>query len=132
MALPSSIISNPVPSSTVASGEERVRLVDLSEADAFELVANRPEVLLERIHSGDLTNVELTFAAEALSSARKDGSVAQALDVLLQHGSALVREGAVYGAGAYGLQAFRDRLQALAGNEPSAAVRAAAVDALAD
>lgn len=64
--------------------------------NAYEdLVRNNPDLLVEWVESGELTEgSDLTFAAEQLGRCQKG---LPALFKLLKHEQAIVREGAIYG-----------------------------------
>lgn len=122
------------PSTSASASSLRPRMFWLEPCEAmFEYLAtHEPEVLIEQLTSGALQPSALTFAAEW---AGRSGSAAATavLLALLEHPSAVVREGAVYG-----LQHLLERpgvVPALRGHaaeprERSAAVREAVHEAL--
>ncbi len=100
---------------------------------AFELLALRfPDDLAKLIERGRLERADLTFAAEALGRSNMGGLVRSTLKPLLHHASAVVREGAIYGLQRHVNADVRATLETLAKSDPSAGVRGAAEDALAE
>jgi HEAT repeat protein len=92
--------------------------------------ATTPMKLLELLPS--LGDVDLSFAAEALGTASDSGLAVPALLALLDHRSAPVREGAIYGLEKHLERSgsARATLKRIATTDPSPGVRAAAQDAL--
>ncbi len=100
---------------------------------AFELLALRfPHDLVKLIGRGQLEPADLTFAAEALGRSNMGWLVRSTLKPLLHHASAVVREGAIYGLQRHIDANARATLETLAKSDPSAGVRSAAEDALAE
>jgi hypothetical protein len=100
---------------------------------AFELLALRfPHDLVKLIGHGHLEPADLTFAAEALGRSNMGWLVRPTLKPLLHHASAVVREGAIYGLQRHIDTGIRATLETLAKSDPSAGVRSAAEDALAE
>lgn len=98
---------------------------------AFEYLASRhPVALAKLIESGGLGPADLTFAAEFLGRLASGLVVRRTLLPLLEHSSATVREGAIYGIQRHLDDEVRSRLSVLARTDPSFAVREAASDAL--
>ena len=99
---------------------------------AFEHAAeHHPEWLLRLIRSGELPAADLTFAAEYVGRVTLHAEARAALLPLLEHEDAVVREGAVYGLRGHMDLAVWDALARVAQQDPSAAVRSVARDALA-
>lgn len=96
---------------------------------SFEVMAYRcPADLLAWVADGTLEPGDLAVAAEVL---RKVPGSADVLLTLLQHPSAVVREGAVYGAeGHLDDERIPQRLQEMALNDSSRGVRCAAASAV--
>lgn len=86
--------------------------------------------LLALISSGHLHPIELTFAAEIASRLDDSVGVRAALMPLLNHESAVVREGAILGLASHVDDAVRTKLRGLVASDPSAAVRSMAADVL--
>jgi len=72
----------------------------------------------------------LTFAAEIAGRIPDDGAVRAVLTPLLEHASALVREGAIYGLRGHFDDAATKKLRELAQADPSPAIRQSASDTL--
>lgn len=115
-------------------GESRTRFVqplaELSERYFNYLATNDPFRLASIINSGSLKNSQLTFAAEALGHATDRMVVITTLTALLRHPSAIVREGAIYGLQSHLSSEVHEQLRILADSDPSAGVRAAAIETL--
>lgn len=102
----------------------------IPRAELEELARSQPAKLLELIRGGTLAAATLTYAAEFAGRIRAPG-VVPALLTLLDHPSAVVREGAIYGLGRQDLDAAaRERLYAVALRDPNADIREAAEDVL--
>jgi hypothetical protein len=84
------------------------------------------DVLVAWIHSGELDEVDLSFACEALG---EKGDGAREMLALLDRREPLVREGAVIGLEKL-VHAILDRLAVVRDNDTSKGVKAAAGDAL--
>lgn len=98
---------------------------------AFEFIALRDPVgLLKMIADRLLKPADLTFAAEIAGRIPSSFGIAAVLRMLLNHPAAVVREGAIYGLARHLDAALRAELAAIAANDPSAAVRTAAADAI--
>jgi len=122
------------PSTSASSSSIRPRMFWLEPCEAmFEYLAtHEPEALIEQLTSGALEPSALTFAAEWAGRTGSPAATA-VLVALLEHPSALVREGAVYGlqhllAGPGVVAALR--AHATEARERSAAVREAVREAL--
>lgn len=131
------ITRRPTPSpATSASPAGSRALKDLEPClDTFERLArDSPLTLLERMQRGDLTNPQLSFAAEAAGLISDTRLVVAVLAKLARsHPSAPVREGAIYGLEKHLISSdeARSTLREAAEADVSPAVRAAARDALA-
>ena len=100
---------------------------------AFEYLAARaPNALLCLIIEGQMDAADLTFAAEIAGRLRNSLEVVRALRPLLNHPAAVVREGAIYGLANHLDPTLRSNLETLAEQDPSAAVRRAATDAVSE
>jgi hypothetical protein len=100
-----------------------------SEALFTRLAAEDPERLLAALRG--LAPHDLTFAAEALGAMADTSRAQAALLQLLRHESALVREGAVYGAAKLLPSASLEVvLEEISKRDPSNGVRTAAADVL--
>ena len=86
------------PSTSASTGSIRPRMFWQEPCEAmFEYLAtHEPDVLIEQLTSGALEPSALTFAAEWAGRSGGPGAT-EVLLALLEHPSALVREGAVYG-----------------------------------
>jgi HEAT repeat protein len=99
----------------------------------FEVLAARfPFDLVKLIEKDGLAPTDLTFAAEALGRSNVSWQVRHTLKPLLDHESAVVREGAIYGLQRHLDDDLRERLAKIAKDDPRAGVRTAAEDALAE
>ncbi len=99
--------------------------------EAFEYLAvHAPESLLALVTSGRLAVADLTFAAEVAGRVADGDRVRGALVPLLEHASAVVREGALYGLAHHLDGSTRERIQAIARRDSSVGVRTAAADLL--
>jgi hypothetical protein len=100
---------------------------------AFELLAeNYPPELLKLIGSDRLRGTDFTFAAEIAGRLSDSTAVRRTLLPLLLHDDAVVREGAIYGLAPHADEAVRSALARLSASDPSAAIRQAATETLAD
>jgi HEAT repeat protein len=98
---------------------------------AFEFLAqNYPHELLKLIASDRLRPTDLTFAAEIAGQLLDSSEARGILRPLLDHGDAVVREGAIYGLARHVDQAVRTELSRLVTSDLSPAVRQAAADTL--
>lgn len=98
---------------------------------AFEYMAFKyPASLLSLLSSGRLEPADLTFVAEIVGRLDDHDRVRAVLVPLLSHTAAVVREGTIYGLTRHIDASVRQALEHLADNDPSAAVRTAALDAL--
>lgn len=98
---------------------------------AFELLAKRfPVDLAKLIQSDRLVDSDLTFAAEALGQSDLGWLVRDTLRPLLNHASAVVREGAIYGLQKHIDVEVRGELEKISKGDDSPAVQTAAQDAL--
>lgn len=98
--------------------------------EAFSFLADsHPFELLHLVASGRLEVADLTFAAEIVGRIR-DSRVVSVLFPLLKHVSPVVREGALYGLSAHVDDRVLGAIRAMAAEDPSAGVRAAAEDVL--
>jgi hypothetical protein len=98
---------------------------------AFEyIVEHQPSELAQLIRLGALAPGDLSFAAEILGRASDSRLVRKAIEPLLQHPEAVVREGAIYGITRHLDASMRAELERMSRSDPSAAVRTAAKDAL--
>ena len=92
------------------------------------LALSHPDELLVLIEKGGMPPSDLTYAAEVAGCVPGSERV---LFPLLAHGSAVVREGAVYGLAGQLTPRVRGKLAQLASRDHSPGVRAAAADVLA-
>lgn len=118
---------------SVVLTEDCPKIPNYCEAYFRELVERNPDELISLIESGELEETDLTFAAEILGSAPDSDRVVPVLVGLLDHPSALVREGAVYGLGeheSHMTREVREKLGQLARNDPNAEIREIAGEAL--
>ena len=100
---------------------------------AFELLAeNYPPELLRLIASNRLRATDLTFAAEIAGRLSDSAAVRRTLLPLLSHDDAVVREGAIYGLAPHAEETVRSALARLSASDPSAAIRLAATETLAN
>jgi len=102
------------------------------EAMFIELASVAPSELSELVSEGRLPASRLTYAAEALGRAQDAALVMRSLLPLLRHPAPIVREGAIIGLGRHLTPVVRARLAEVAQQDPSAAVRRAALDELGD
>ncbi len=121
---------------TALSSEARVavdaRWPDVSEAMFDYLALHFPMELLSLVSSEVLAPPTLTFAAEIAGKVSDSQAVRAALVPLLDHESALVREGAIYGLRDHIDATVAKKVRALAKHDPSPGVRQAASDTLDD
>jgi len=97
----------------------------------FEDLAKLAPRELADLVSGDvLKPTDLTFAAEILGSVNDRALVVRTLLPLLDHASALVREGAVYGLSGHMTPEVTTRLRQVVALDPSHGVSTAAREAL--
>ena len=94
------------------------------------LACQSPDGLAILIKRAELDSADLTFAAEALGHTENGALVRDTLLPLLEHGSPVVREGAIYGLQQHLNDAVRQRLREISVRDPSPGVRTAAEDAL--
>lgn len=124
------------PHLTALSPEARVivdaRWSDVCEAMFEFLVEHYPCEILKLVSSTVLSPAALTFAAEAAGRTSNSQAVRTTLMPLLDHESPLVREGAIYGLRDHADDIVVKKLNGLAQSDPSAAIRQAASDTLAD
>ncbi len=100
---------------------------------AFEFLAeNYPPELLRLIASNRLRATDLTFAAEIAGRLSDSAAVRRTLLPLLSHDDAVVREGAIYGLAPHAEETVRSALARLSASDPSAAIRLAATETLAN
>jgi len=97
-----------------------------------ELAQVRPDELASLITQGLLGSAHLSLAAESIGLWNDATQVRSTLTPLLEHGSAVVREGAIYGLRPHLNPAIRERLHTIAQNDASIGVRDAALEAAAD
>jgi hypothetical protein len=86
--------------------------------------------LFNLVSAGTLSPPALTFAAEIVGRTSDGQAVRAILLPLLEHESALVREGAIYGLRDHADDAVVRRIELLASSDPSPAIRQAARDTL--
>jgi HEAT repeat protein len=99
--------------------------------EMFEALAERfPKDLLNLLSSDTLAPSALTFAAEIAGRIPDGAAVRLALTPLLEHESAIVREGAIYGLRGHLDEESATKLKALADTDTSPAVRQVAADTL--
>lgn len=88
------------------------------------LAYHDPKSLVRLISSNTLEPFLLTFAAEHAGKMQDTRLLFQTLEVLLNHPSAIVREGAIIGlASCYHESKVRNLLSLLASHDPSPAIR---------
>jgi HEAT repeat protein len=103
------------------------------EAAFAHLAKNNPQRLLSLLDDQDLTISLRTFAAEAAGGIELSAAAVPSLLPLLEHPSAVVREGAVYGlANHLDYAGVREQLGLVASGDVSPGVRRAALDTLDD
>lgn len=125
--------------------EEYKKAVELAKGypnpceNSFEYLAKEdPLKLIEWIKSGTLDNGHLTFAAEYLGRYTENSDfktrfkVLSCLMKLLDHESAVVREGAVYGVRYHKVPLTVLKLEEMKLNDPSEGVKEAVRDVLHD
>lgn len=101
-----------------------------SENYFINLAATDPKALAKIVGEAAIKDTDLTFAAEHLGSAESSIAVLPLLK-LLEHPSAIAREGAVIGLdGHFACPGVRDALEKLVAEDPSEAVREAAQEVL--
>ncbi len=102
------------------------------EAQFERMAYDDPSRLIKWIQSGELSEADLSFAAEALGKVALSESVVDSLLALLRHPSAVVREGAIYGLQPHAPYALgaRNVLRAIAETDRSKAVQEAAREAI--
>lgn len=88
--------------------------------------------IAEQIQHEQLEPARLTFAAEEIAELADSDLVRKTLLPLLQHGSAIVREGAIRGLVWHLNEEVRATLAAIAESDPSNGVRTAAEDVLSE
>ena len=88
----------------------------------------REDAALDRLAA--LEPADLTFAAEDLGRGEDHHMIRRALMPLLDHASAVVREGAIYGLTRHLTPEVCARLRDMAATDPSPGVRDAATEAL--
>lgn len=99
----------------------------------FEYLADKyPGALATLIKDGSLSPADLTYAAEYMGHSPNSAEVRKILLPLLEHPSAVVREGAIYGIRRHLDAGARERLSAMADHDPNSAVMEAATEALED
>ena len=116
-----------------ASAGETISWEKPCEAMFEYLASHKPRKLLSLIESGELTDAQLTFAAEWAGRTAERERAQLILFRLLRHPSSLVREEAIYGLQQLGeSNSIREALleRTRSDREPSPGVRAAALDAL--
>jgi HEAT repeat protein len=120
---------------TLLSPEARVAVdtrwsSDVCEAMFEFLAVHYPGELIKLVSGNVLSPPAMTFAAEIVGRTPSSPAVRAALLPLLDHESPLVREGAIYGLREHADAAVTRKLMALAGSDPSPAIRHAASDTL--
>jgi hypothetical protein len=110
--------------------KNKAKTLDSVTSDYNWLASNAPETLLTIIRDGQLRPSRLTFAAEAAGLIPNSVAVRDALFPLLQHESAVVREGAIYGISNHLNDEALIVLRRIATDDASPAVRQAAADLL--
>jgi HEAT repeat protein len=102
--------------------------------DVFQDLAERhPKVLVALLKAGILEVADLTFAAEIAGNEISDSALIRpVLLKLLEHPSAVVREGTLYGLANHLDESSRAIVGELAKNDPSPGVRTTAKDLLED
>lgn len=101
-----------------------------NEAYFVHLARHDPARLADLLQVGVLPPEDLTFAAEMAGNIQDSELIRPALLRLLEHSSAVVREGAILGLDRHLDDRTRERLRELAMTDPSPGVRVTARDAL--
>lgn len=104
----------------------------LGTDDFAAMAEHSPDELLDLLRGGTLQVSELTFAAEIAGQIPDPEAIVPELMQLLEHGEAVVREGALYGLANHMFPFVREAIKKVAQSDPSPGVCEAASEILSD